>query len=199
MTSTSTSTLRSSSSTHLPRSSSTSVHHSSSSSSSIHFASSSSSTRPISRSTTLRTSTTTFQTKTSTSSLPVPTPSWSHVGCFLNVTSEKTPDHDLSLLFKSEKMSPEFCIWAAEAQKTAVPATTYHYVGLEHGRDCYGATAAPAPIPTSLVGASTCTNTCLGNIEGGPVEMCGGWGQYDLYASVTGSVFSAAVPTSTLA
>jgi hypothetical protein len=79
---------------------------------------------------------------------------------------------------------------------TAVPVTNYHYVGLEHGRDCYAATAAPAPIPTSLVGAKACTNACLGNTLGGPVEMCGGWKQYDLYASVSGSVFSGPVQTS---
>jgi iron transport multicopper oxidase len=102
----------------------------------------------------------------------------------------------MSLLFKSEEMNPELCISLASARKTATPATAYHYVGLEHGRDCYAATAAPSPIPTSLIGATACTNTCLGNKAGGPFEMCGGWKQYDHYASVTGSVFSGPVPTS---
>jgi len=94
-------------------------------------------------------------------------------------------------------MNPALCISAASARKTAVPATTYHYVGLEHGRDCFAATEAPTPIPTSLVGSKACTNTCLGNDVGGPAEKCGGWKQYDLYASVTGNVFTGPVPTST--
>jgi hypothetical protein len=93
----------------------------------------------------------------------------SHIGCFSNPS-----DHEMSVLFKSEMMNPELCISAAPARKTATPATTYHYVGLEYGRSCYAATAAPSPIPTSLIGATACSNTCLGNTAGGPVEMCRG-------------------------
>jgi hypothetical protein len=143
-----------------------------------------------------------FSTKTPTSSLALHTPGWSHVGCFSDVRrniyrAHDMHGHDMHLLLKSHTMNPALCISAASARRTAKPATTYHYVGLEHGRDCYAATAAPSPIPTSLVGKKACTNTCMGNRHGRSVEMCGGWRQYDLYASVTGKAFSGPVPTAT--
>jgi iron transport multicopper oxidase len=78
-------------------------------------------------------------------------------------------------------MTVEQCIAAAMARLTAVPATTYLYVGLEYGRECYAATAAPSPEPILLVGAKACTMTCKGN----PGEQCGGSNQYNLYASGT--------------
>jgi hypothetical protein len=133
-------------------------------------------------------------TRTSASSIPVYTTKWSHIGCFSNPS-----DDEVSLLFKSEKMNSELCIFAASARKTTTPTTTYHYVGLDHGRDCCAATAAPSPIPKSLIEATACTNPFLGKTAGGPVEMCGGWKQYHLYASMTGSVFSEPVATSILA
>ncbi len=133
-----------------------------------------------------------FSNKVSTCNVPLNTPSWSHVGCFSHI-----PGHEMHFLKKSHNMDPALCISAASARKTAIPATTYKYVGLEHGKNCYGATAAPYPIPTNLVGKNACTSTCRGNVVGGPVEMCGGWRQYDLYASETGKVFSRPVPTAT--
>ncbi|PMD35530.1 WSC-domain-containing protein [Hyaloscypha variabilis F] len=123
-------------------------------SSSVH--SSSSCNHAVSTSTSIRRSTTTLlasshrvtsTTRTSTFSAPVHTASWSHVGCFGD-----THHHDMKLLFKSHKMNPALCISAASVRKTAVPATTYHYIGLQHGRDCFAATAAPAPNPTSCTG-----------------------------------------------
>jgi iron transport multicopper oxidase len=97
-------------------------------------------------------------------------------------------------IVRTNDMTPEYCISAAEARLTAVPATTYHYVGVEYGRECYGATAAPSA-PTSLVGRKACTMTCKGNERHSAVEICGGRMQYNLYASVTRSVFSGPVPT----
>ncbi|KAH8789407.1 WSC domain-containing protein [Hyaloscypha sp. PMI_1271] len=121
--------------------------HSSSSSSSKHAVLTSNSGRISS--TTLLTSShqTTSSTKTSMDGLPAHTLGWSHIGCFLDVDARGDfPDQDMTLLLKSQKMNPALCISAASARKTAVPVTNYHYVGLEHGRDCYAATAAPAPI-----------------------------------------------------
>ncbi|PMD65341.1 uncharacterized protein K444DRAFT_177730 [Hyaloscypha bicolor E] len=130
-------------------------------SSSVHSSSSSSSKYAVSTSTSGRISSTTLLTssrrttssaKTSTSSLPVHTLGWSHIGCFLEVDARGDfSDQDMTILLKTHKMNPALCISAASSRKTAVPVTNYHYVGLEHGRDCYAATVASAPIPTSLV------------------------------------------------
>lgn len=95
-------------------------------------------------------------------------------------------------------MNPAVCIAAARSRLAASPATTYRYVGVEYGRECYGATVAPAPIPTSLVGKKACTMTCKGNVPGAAVETCGGQMQFNLYASVTGNVFSGPVATATV-
>jgi iron transport multicopper oxidase len=89
--------------------------------------------------------------------------------------------------FKNDSMSPELCIDLVKARLTAVPATTYLYVGLEYGRECYAYTVAPSPEPTSLAGKNACTIPCMGN-KG---EKCGGRAQYNLWAtgtSITGTV-----------
>jgi hypothetical protein len=130
--------------------------------------------------------------KTLTAPLPAHTPPWSYIGCFGNI-----PRNELYLLKKSHKMNPDLCISAALARKTAIPATLYSYVGVERGIHCYGATAAPSPIPTILVGEKACASTCRGSVVGASVDMCGGWRQYDFYASETGKVFSRPVPTET--
>jgi hypothetical protein len=69
--------------------------------------------------------------------------------------------------------------------------------GVEYGGECYGATAAPSA-PTSLVRRNACTMNCRGATLGGAAETCGGSMQYNLCASVTGSVFSVSVLTMAL-
>ena len=83
------------------------------------------------------------------------------------------------LFTNSTGMTVEQCISSAMARLTAVPATTYRYVGLEYGQECYAHTAAPTPEPTQLVGPKACTMTCKGNHG----ELCGGSNMYNLYAS----------------
>lgn len=85
----------------------------------------------------------------------------------------------MPLLFRNDSVSVELCISVALARLTAVPATTYAYVGLEYGRECYAATMPPNPVPTSLSGPKVCTMTCEGNVS----EFCGGSYQLNLYAS----------------
>ncbi|KAH8684343.1 hypothetical protein BGZ60DRAFT_547896 [Tricladium varicosporioides] len=84
---------------------------------------------------------------------------------------------------------------------SATPATTYRYVGLEYGRECYACTVAPSPEPTSLIGSKACTVPCKGD----PNTSCGGGKMYNLYAATsvipTGLArgqWSMAVPTSTI-
>lgn len=92
----------------------------------------------------------------------------------------------------AKTMNPSICIAAAKAALTAVNPVTYHYIGVEAGSECYGATAAPLK-PTSLTGVKACTSTCVGGSK--PAQTCGGKLQYNLYASVSGSAFSGAVVT----
>lgn len=101
----------------------------------------------------------------------------------------------MPLLLANDSMSVELCVAVAKARLTAVPATTYLYIGLEYGRECYAATAAPSPEPTQLVGTKACTIICKGN----PSEMCGVGNMYNLYASgtsITGTVTGTAIWTS---
>jgi iron transport multicopper oxidase len=101
----------------------------------------------------------------------------------------------MRLLLANNSMSVELCVAVAKAQLTAVPATTYLYVGLEYGRECYAATTAPSPEPTQLVGTKACTMTCKGN----PTESCGAGNMYNLYASgtsITGTATGTAIWTS---
>jgi len=83
---------------------------------------------------------------------------------------------------------------AAKAALTAVPATTYHYIGLEAGSLCYGGTTAPVA-PTSLTGVNACTSTCVGAALGAPVQTCGGPLQFNMYASVSGTALTGPVVT----
>lgn len=98
----------------------------------------------------------------------------------------------MKLLYANDSMSVESCISAAKARLSAIPATTYLFVGLEYGRECYAHTAAPSPQPTEIVGSKACTMTCKGN----PTQICGAGKMYNLYASgptITGTATGTAI------
>lgn len=84
-------------------------------------------------------------------------------------------------LFSNDSMTPSLCISSALARLSAVPATTYAYVGLEYGRECYAHTAIPEPVPTSLVGNKACGFVCKG--DDGRGERCGGGNMYNLWGA----------------
>ena len=88
----------------------------------------------------------------------------------------------------NSSMSVERCISSAKDRLTATPATTYKYVGVEYGVECWGATTAVTS-QTSMVGSGACTLKCGGDSS----EKCGGRGMYNYYAT------TAAVTASTVA
>lgn len=110
-------------------------------------------------------------------------------GCYIEPANGKA----MTKLAANDSMSVEFCIAEARARLSAKPATTYRYIGVEYGRECYGATA-PVVSQTSLIGNKACTVACKGNTT----ESCGGSTQYNFYIStaVSGSI-SSSIATST--
>lgn len=57
-------------------------------------------------------------------------------------------------------MSVESCILGAKARSSAIPATTYLFVGLEHDQERCAHTAAPGPQPMTMVEGKACMMTC---------------------------------------
>jgi iron transport multicopper oxidase len=117
--------------------------------------------------------------------------------CFYDPAGGPFGSHNMPQLFtNSTGMTVEQCISSAMARLTAVPTTTYLYVGLEYGRECYAHIAAPTPEPTQLVGPKACTMTCKGN----PGELRGRSNMYNLYArgtAITGTATGTAIRSST--
>lgn len=111
-----------------------------------------------------------------------------YAGCYIEPASAKA----MKLVTADDSMSLEFCVSAAKARLAAVPATTYRFVGLEYGRECYGATADVAN-QTSLVGDKACPLTCLGN----STQSCGGRGMYNYYITTAVTRSSSSIPVST--
>lgn len=87
-------------------------------------------------------------------------------------------------LFTNDSMTPELCISSALARRSATPATTFLFAGVEYGRECYAGTMAPTPEPTSLTGNRACTMTCKGNSS----LSCGAGNQYNLYAATSATL-----------
>ena len=100
----------------------------------------------------------------------------------------------MTLVTANDSMSVELCIAAAQSRLSAKPATTYRYVGVEYGRECFGATA-PVASQTSLVGNKACPMSCAGN----KTESCGGANMYNYYITtdVAASSGSSSIPVST--
>ncbi|TVY39827.1 hypothetical protein LOCC1_G004958 [Lachnellula occidentalis] len=103
------------------------------------------------------------------------------LGCFSDPAGGPFQGHNMPKLFSDDSMSPELCISSALARLSATPATTYAFVGVEYGRECYARTAAPTPQPSSLSGSKACTMTCKGDSS----QKCGGSNMYNLYAATT--------------
>ena len=99
----------------------------------------------------------------------------------------------MNLITANDSMSVEFCIAAALSRLSAKPATTYRYIGVEYGRESFGATA-PVTGQTSLVSNKVCAMPYAGNNS----ESCGGGNMYNYYITtdVTTSR-SASIPVST--
>jgi len=87
-------------------------------------------------------------------------------------------------LFSNDSMTPQLCISSALARLSAAPATTYRYVGVEYGRECYAGSVAPTPEPSTLVGTKACTLACAGD----PNLKCGGGKMYNLYAATSATI-----------
>ncbi|PVH80099.1 WSC-domain-containing protein [Cadophora sp. DSE1049] len=201
-TTTSTTTLSTSSST--SESSSSSVLSSSSSPSS---STSPSTTSPPTTSppTTITTTTTpsTLSTLTSTPSTTVSAiRGFASLGCYNDPANGPFQGHNMPKLFSNDSMTPDLCISSALARRSANPATTFLYAGVEYGRECYAATRAPTPQPASLVGPKACTMPCKGDLS----VSCGAGKMYNLYVAtivtVTGTAtnqWSSAAPVSTAA
>ncbi|KAG9248661.1 hypothetical protein BJ878DRAFT_572187 [Calycina marina] len=84
-------------------------------------------------------------------------------------------------LFRNDSMTPELCISSAFAQLSAVPAIAYRYIGVEYGPECYAASVAPTPEPTTLVGTRACTFPCKGDTS----SKWGGRVQYNMYVATS--------------
>ncbi|MCJ1271861.1 hypothetical protein MMC22_011766 [Lobaria immixta] len=99
----------------------------------------------------------------------------------------------MTLVTANDSMSVELCIAAAQSRLSAKPATTYRYIGVEYGRECFGATA-PVTSQTSLVGNKACPMSCAGN----KTETCGGANMYNYYISTDVTASSTvSIPLST--
>ncbi|KAH0556915.1 hypothetical protein GP486_005298 [Trichoglossum hirsutum] len=141
------------------------------------------------------TTTTTAGTTTSSSASPASTSSVStakatagffYAGCIAEPATGKA----MAKIAANDSMSIEFCISAAKAK---LPATTYRYIGVEYGRECYGATA-PVSSQTVLVGNKACTIPCMGNTT----QSCGGRNMYNFYVSTAvTATFSGTTPPPT--
>lgn len=119
-----------------------------------------------------------------------PTLGFFYSGCY----AETLNRHAMTLVSANDSMSVEFCIAAAQSRLSAKPATTYRYIGLEYGRECYGATA-PVPSQTSLVGNKACPMSCAGNKS----ETCGGGNMYNYYITTLVTTSSrTSIPVSTI-
>ncbi|EKD14546.1 uncharacterized protein L3040_000069 [Drepanopeziza brunnea f. sp. 'multigermtubi'] len=101
------------------------------------------------------------------------------LGCYSDASGGPYHGHNMPKLFTSDEMTPDLCISSALARLSAVPATTFLYAGVEYGRECYAATRAPTPAPSSLVGPKACTMTCKGD----PGQKCGAALMYNLYVA----------------
>ncbi|TVY75584.1 WSC domain-containing protein [Lachnellula suecica] len=112
-------------------------------------------------------------------------PGFASLGCLSDPAGGPFQAHNMPKLFSNDSMTPDLCISSALARLSATPATTYLFVGLEYGRECYAHTAAPTPEPSSLVGNKACTMKCKGD----PSQKCGGANMYNLYAATTASIF----------
>ena len=106
--------------------------------------------------------------------------------------AEPLNHHAMLQLAANDSMSVEFCIARARDRLAAKPATTYRYLGVEYGRECFGATA-PVPSQTSLVGNMACSLAC----SGAPTEKCGGRAMYNFYVSTDVAAASTSLPVST--
>ncbi|KAF8860306.1 hypothetical protein BDZ45DRAFT_800888 [Acephala macrosclerotiorum] len=131
-------------------------------------------------------SSTSFKTSTKTSTVvAIPTLPWTSLGCYSDAKCK------LKKLAAVATMNSAICQSYAAAALTAKKPTTYHYIALENGKTCLGATTQPTPVMTSLVGAKACTVPCALS----PGRTCGGKAMYNLYANVsptiTGSVVTA--------
>ena len=160
---------------------------SNSASSSGSTSSPSSVTGSVSSLTTTSTSLATSSSLMTTSSVSAaPTLGFKYLGCY----HEPLHVHAMKLVGANDSMSVEMCISSAKARLTAKPATTYSYVGVEYGRECWGATSAITS-QTSMVGGSACTMKCAGASS----QSCGGRAMYNYYA--TTAVTASTLPSST--
>ncbi|RDW79993.1 hypothetical protein BP6252_04631 [Coleophoma cylindrospora] len=127
---------------------------------------------------------TTLMTATTTSASVTATLGFTSMGCFGDPAGGPFAGHNMPKLFSNDSMTPELCISSALARLSAKPATTYAYVGVEYGRECYAGIVAPTPEPASLTGIRACTIPCKGDA----VKKCGGANQYNLYAATTATI-----------
>ena len=168
-------------------SSTTSTSSSSSLSTTSTSSTSSSSSLPITS--TSSTSSSSSASPASVSSLhPQATHGFYPAGCYVEPLNAKA----MKLISANDSMSVEFCIDQAQSRLSATPATTYRYIGVEYGRECYGATAAVTS-QTSLVGNKACTLACKAN----STETCGGRGMYNYYITTAVTTSSSSIAVST--
>ncbi|KAH0537068.1 hypothetical protein FGG08_006109 [Glutinoglossum americanum] len=135
-------------------------------------------------STSLTTTTSASPESTSSTSTATATAGFFYAGCIAEPLTGKA----MTKIIANDSMSIEFCISAAKAK---LPATTYRYIGVEYGRECYGATA-PVVSQTSLIGNKACTMACMGDNK----QSCGGRNMYNFYVSAT-TTFSGTTPLPT--
>ncbi|CAG8961013.1 hypothetical protein HYFRA_00002553 [Hymenoscyphus fraxineus] len=129
----------------------------------------------------------TLSTSTTSHSKPTTTPltqGFTPLGCFSDPAGGPFTGHNMPKLFSNDSMTPSLCISSALARLSATPATTYAYVALEYGRECYAHTAAPSPQPTNLMGSKACTFPCKGNLDG-EKEKCGAGNMYNLWVATS--------------
>lgn len=87
-------------------------------------------------------------------------------------------------IFSDDSMTPQLCISSALACLSAIPATKYRSVDVDHGRECYAGSVAPNPEPRTLVGSKACTMACKGD----PSQKYGGEHMYNLYAATIATI-----------
>jgi hypothetical protein len=143
---------------------------------------------------TTTTSQSTFITATS-SGASTPT-GYSYMGCF----SDTTTGHALPLLLSNNSITPQLCESLVSSLALKPTPTIYEFYYVEYHKECYAGSSFSfgSSSVTSLYGAHACTDVCSGSIGAASTgtAMCGGAGQFNLYATKSSLPFVVATTQS---
>ncbi|KAF8850086.1 hypothetical protein BDZ45DRAFT_680040 [Acephala macrosclerotiorum] len=165
-----------------------------SSSSSSKVSSSSVGPSSVTASTTKSSSTFVTSTKSSTVSIATATGGYAYMGCYSEVSSGRV----LPLLLANNSVTPELCESLVSSLAAKPTPTIYPFYYVEYHRECYAGSslAFGTSAVTSLTGIHACTDVCSGSVGATATgtAKCGGFGQFNLYATKSSVPF---VPATT--